>query len=123
MTRSKRNLLIVALACAVMGSSSLIASASSTSYNVSKSTHKVTVANDTKNSKTLSCNTRPSSGTGGAHVKITMSDGTLIASKNFPFYVSTTALKAAVPSGTVRRIYVGPATSGQTVTGNLYYEF
>lgn len=123
MTKAKRKLFIVALTCAIMGSSSMIASASSVSYNVSTSTHKVSATNDTASSKTLSCNTRPSSGTGGAHVKITKSNGTVVASKDFPFYVSTTDLTASVPSGNIRRIYVGPSVSGQTVTGTLYYEF
>ncbi len=123
MTKSKKRLAVVALACALMGTSSIIASAYSASYSVSSSNYLVSVTNDTANSKTLSCNTRPSSGTGGAHVKITKSDGTVVASKDFPFYVSTTDLTASVPSGNVRRIYVGPATSGQTVTGTLYYEF
>ena len=46
-----------------------------------------------------------------------------ISGKDFPFYVSVSDLTTSVPSGEARRIYVGPAVSGQTVIGNLHYYF
>ena len=121
--RKVRKIMALAAACAMIGTMSIVASAADTAYNVSSLTHKVTTVNDTSSTSTLHVNTRPSTGFGGAHVEIRKSNGTFITSKDFPFYVSVSDLTTSVPSGEARRIYVGPAVSGQTVIGNLHYYF
>lgn len=90
-------------------------------YNTSTSKHIATLTNDTASSKTVSIFTRPTSGTGGAKVSITKSNGDVITYKVFSYFTDTPALTVNVPSSQIRRIYVQPNTSGQTVRGNLTY--
>lgn len=119
--RKVRKIMALAAACAAIGTMSIVASAATVPYNVSSSTHKATYANDTAYSITLHANTRPSTGFGGAKVIIKKSDKTVVDSKVFPFYVPVSDLTTSVPSGELRRLYVGPAASGETVIGNLLY--
>lgn len=121
MNKINKKILTFALLCAVGSITSVIASASSVKYNTSSSMRLVSVGNDTASAYTLRVNTQPSSGRGGAYVSIKKSNGTVVTSKTFPFYTTVSDLTSSVPSGSIRRIYIKPATSGQTIIGTLYY--
>lgn len=111
-----------ALLCTVV---SVKASSGSLSYSTSKNSYTYIgeLVNNSAKAKTLSVNTRPTAGTGGVNVKIATHDGTLKASKVFPYYTSTSDLTANFPAGAVRRIYVKPNTSGEHIQGAVNYSY
>lgn len=79
----------------------------------------VRMTNDTDSARTIHVNTRPSVGENGCRVQITMSNGTIVATKDFPYYTTTSDLTAAIGSGEMRRVYLQPVKSGQAVSGTL----
>ena len=95
--------------------------ASSFAYDTTSYSYYAKVTNDSARSRTLAVTTRPTSGTGGTRVTITNSSATPLASKTFSYYSNTGELASSVPSSTIRRIYIQPATAGQRVVGTLTY--
>lgn len=112
---------VFVICCTVVSMASVGAYAASVAYNTSTYRYVASLANDTASAKTISANTRPSVGNGGAVINITKSDGTVKASKSFPYYVSVSALTANFPSSSVRRIQVGPQSSNQRIEGTVSY--
>lgn len=115
----KKKTILVAVVCAMVSLSSLTALASETPFSVHRSEVVSYIVNDTADVRTGAVNVRLTSGQNGARAKIAMSNGTVVASKYFPFYTNVPDLTAEVPSGEIRRVYVEPALEGQTVSGNL----
>ena len=113
--------LVLGLAVMILSLVSLKTYAASAPYNTSSLVDLVTIYNDTSSNRTLAVNTRPTVGTGGVIVYITKSDGTVLASKTFPYQVSVPDLEETVPSGVIRHIVLGPNSSGQNVQGTLTY--
>ena len=109
-----------ALLCTVV---SVKASSGSISYSTSSRAYLGELANNSANAKTLSVNTRPAAGNGGALVEITAHDGTLKAAKVFPYYSVTANLTVNFPAHGRRCIYVKPNTSGQHIQGSLSYSY
>lgn len=107
--------------CAVLSMASVSAYAASVAYDTTTTKDLVSLANDTKSAKTISANTRPTSGTGGVVVKVTTSSGTVKASRLFPYQVSISDLVADFPSSSVRRIQVEPHSSGERIVGIVSY--
>ena len=89
------------------------------SYNVSKEYYLTKFANDYSLDVQLAVDTRPTIGNGGTVVSIRKSNGTVIASKLFPYYTDVSALTSILPSGEIRRVYVKPYTTGETIKGVL----
>lgn len=121
----KKKLISLALIGAIISSiTSLTAYAFdySKNYDTTSMTWVAAIGNNASYTRTLGCNTNPSSGQSGAYVEIRKSNGTVTASKTFPFYSSTTDLTDSVPSGEIRNFYVGSAGSSR-VTGILYFGF
>lgn len=106
---------------AMISLASVGAYAQTASYSTATEKYVVGVVNDGASNKTLHANTRPSDGKGGAWVKIKLSNGTVKASQLFSYYTASSDLTASLPSGEIRRIYVKPNTSGQTISGTLTY--
>lgn len=122
MNLKKKALLMVAV-CVIAGSASLTALADNVSYSTNQSLRLASVYNNSAYSTTIAVNTRPTTGQSGARVKITMSDGTVVASQVFPYYTYVSDLTAEIPSSNIRRIYVEPVQTGQTIEGVLGYSF
>lgn len=120
MRKIRRHFFAGALVCALLCMGSVGAMAASFSYSTTTLKDYMIVANDTAVTRTLSVNTQPSEGSAGAYVRIRKSDGTFTA-KTFPKQVPVDPLTTAVKSGEFRHIDVGPAGSGETVSGTLNY--
>lgn len=112
---------IAVVCCALLSMASVKAYAFVVAYNTSTSKDLVSIANDTASKQTISANTRPTVGNGGVVINIIKSDGTVKASKVFPYYTSVEDLTANLPSSSVRRIQVKPYSAGQNIQGNVTY--
>lgn len=67
--------------------------------------------NTNANAHTIGLNTRPTRGTSGVIVYVKTSSGSIVASKTFPYYSSTSNLSVSIPGGTTYYIYVEPKDS------------
>lgn len=93
--------------------------ADSNSYNTSTIQYITAYTNSLAYDKTITANTRPSVGNGGAVIQITKPDGTVVASKYFPYYTSIDDLEYTHQPDTTRRIYVRPNIDDQNIQGTV----
>lgn len=112
---------VIVVCCAVLSMASVSAYAASVAYDTTATKNLVSLANDTKSAKTISANTRPINGTSGVVVNVIASNGTVKASRLFPYQVSISDLEASFPSSSVRRIQVEPHRSGERIVGSVSY--
>ncbi len=112
---------VFAACCAVLSMISVYACAASLPYNTSSYKNLADIDNHLASKKTISANTRPTVGTGGAVINITKTTGKVTASKLFPYHVSVGDLTANLPASTIRRIQVGPHSTNQRIEGSVTY--
>ena len=122
MSRTRRIICVIAVLGLVISLSATGVMGAQFSYNTSTSVYYVGVGNDSSNSATLYVNTRPTAGEYGAEVMIRTPAGVVVATKIFPYHVAVSDLTVSIPSGELRRIYVGPARDGETVKGTVHYD-
>ena len=121
--KSIKRLLLSAICLAVFSIVSVNVYANSIPYNTSTSYHIITNMNGTEYDMTVTANTRPTVGNGGAIISITKPGGIVVASKLFPYYVSAEDLVAPNPAGTTRSVYVAPNIDEQIIQGTVTYNF
>ena len=121
--KSIKRLLMSVICIAVVSIVSLTVYAYSEPYNTSTSYHIITRANASEYDNTVTANTRPTVGNGGAVISIIKPGGTVVASKLFPYYATVDDLVASIPSGTTRSVYVAPNIEDQNIQGTVTYYF
>lgn len=122
MTKIRKKILAAAVLLMLICISSVSAFASSVNYSTSEETKHAIIYNQTAANRTLSVNTRPTEGNGGALVKLKKSNGGSVQ-KVFPYYTSVDPLTMLTEAGAFVEIYIGPQSTGQTVTGTLRYDW
>lgn len=113
-------LTVFAILCITMMALALTVWAAATNdYDTDKEEMVTFYGNYTSTPKTVSVNTRPTSGTNGVRVMFKLPDGTITASRIFPFYTTIDDLTERIAVNDYRGIYVEPVMKGQTVRGVL----
>lgn len=124
MGRTKKLICAAAVMALVVSLSTMgvmASSYSSVTYDTTESVYCTRVGNDTGSAQTLYVNTRPTT-TMDAVVELRTSGNVVLQSATFPWQVSREDWQVSIPAGTIRRLYVRPAVSGQRVAGTLYYK-
>lgn len=120
--KGKKIILTCAFACSAIASVSIGAFAYSGTLDYDTD-HKVLMKSCYNSSHTtavtLTANTRPDIGIGGAKVSVERSNGVVDAAKTFPYYVYVSNLTSNIPARSTRYVYIAPVTEDQRIVGGL----
>ena len=124
MRKCMKKMSLVLCCCMVLGmlcAFSVKAASTDFPYDTTSKIKLLEIRNDASRSITLSVNTRPTAGVGGAKVTFEKPDGTVVASQTFPFQAPIPDYSVTVPSGERWYMYIQPGTPGQRIAGVLTY--
>ncbi|MCM1326161.1 MAG: hypothetical protein NC094_02480 [Bacteroidales bacterium] len=123
MSKCMKKMSLILCCCMVLSmlcTFSVKAASADFSYDTTSKTNIVAIYNNYNPSGvTVSVNTRPTAGVGGAKVTFETASGTIVASQKFPFQVSIPDYSVTVPFGEIWYIYIQPGVSDQRIAGVL----
>lgn len=120
--KAKKLLITCAFICSTIASVSFgaLAYSGSIDYDTDQKVKLKSCYNSSNTTAvTLTANTRPDIGIGGAKVSVERTNGVVDAAKTFPYYVSVSNLTSSIPARSTRYVYIAPVTEEQRIVGGL----
>lgn len=122
MRKCMKKMSLVLCCCMVLGmlcAFSVKAASDDYEYDTTSKVGLAKITNNTPFDQTVSVNTRPTVGAGGAKVIFQRPNGKIEATQTFPFQTSIPDYSVTVPSGEIWYICIQPVVSGQRIAGVL----